>query len=624
MSNSRPAAERFYGRQFVRKIPSTYYEYPLIRKDGSEIWIGQNVQVLLEDGQVVGFQAVARDITERKQAEEGLKEQMRLSMLAAEVNGALVQRAPLHAMLQSCAEALVRHLDAVFARIWLLGPGDLCGDCHKASHCADRTQCLHLEASAGLYRNLNGEYRRIPLGALKIGKIAQGHGPMVTNDALNDERLQNKDWTQQHGLRSFAGYPLLLESQVMGVMAIFARHPLTGPAVSAMETVSKALSLGIERKKAEEALQESEQRLELALRGGDLGTWDWQVQTGAAVFNRRWAEMLGYALEELAPHIGTWERLVHSEDLPQVMDALQAHLNGHTSAFESELRMKTKGGGWRWILARGRVVSRDAQGRPVRATGTHLDITDRKRAEADVKERSRQLEAANKELEAFSYSVSHDLRAPLRHIDGFAELLEQQAAPVLDEKGRKYLRAISDSAQRMGRLIDDLLEFSRTGRAELHARVVPLEALVRNVLDDLQPETEGRTIDWTIGPLPKVQGDPALLRQVWFNLVANAIKYTRPRDRATIEIGRAPSTGDHEVVVFVRDNGVGFDMQYVGKLFGVFQRLHGIDDFEGSGIGLANVQRIVARHGGRVWAEGAVGRGATFYVALPLLEGDGR
>ncbi len=744
----RLAAERFYGRQFVRKTPSTYYEYPLVRKDGQEVWLGQNVQVLLDEGRVVGFHAVARDITdrkkaadalrqseerwkilfesapdayylstltgefvdgnrkaeeivgyrkeeligknflkvdllptsaipravkllalnaigrptgpdefllktksgatvpveistaptvingrkllmgiarditERKRAEEALKEQMRLSMLAAEVNGALVQSTSLPAMLQSCAEALVRYLDAAFARVWLLGPGDLCGDCHKIALCADRERCLHLEASAGLYRNLNGEYRRIPLGALKIGKIAQGRGAMATNDVLGDDRLPNKSWMKENGLQSFAGYPLLLGQQVVGVMAIFARHPLTEPMLSGMETVSKALTLGIERKKAEEALQESEQRLELALHGGDLGTWDWQVRSGAVVFDQRWAGMLGYTSDEIEPHVRTWERLVHPDDLPHVMDVLQAHLDGRTPFYEAEHRMKTKDGGWKWILVRGRVVDRDAQGASVRVTGTHLDITDRKQAEAEVKERSRQLEAANKELEAFSYSVSHDLRAPLRHIDGFAELLEAHAAPVLDDKGREYLRAISTSAQRMGRLIDDLLAFSRMGRAELNKRVVPLEALVRSVIDDLQPETEGRTIDWAVGALPKVYGDPALLRQVWFNLVANAIKYTQPRTRATIEIGRAPAAGDRETVVFVRDNGVGFDMRYVGKLFGVFQRLHGVDEFEGSGIGLANVQRIVARHGGRVWAEGAVGRGATFYVALPVLEGD--
>lgn len=748
--DARPSAERFYGKQFVRKTPTTYYEFPLIRKDGSEAWIGQNVQVLLDGDRVVGFQAVARDITERKQteealrqseerwkilfesapdayylstltgefvdgnrkaealvgyrkdeligknflkvdllptsalpkaikllalnaigratgpdefllktksgamvpveistaptvingrkllmgiarditerkrSEEALKEQMRLSMLAAEVNGALVQSNSLQTMLQSCAEALVRHLDAAFARVWLLGPGDLCSDCHKMAQCADRTHCLHLEASAGLYRNLNGEYRRIPLGALKIGKIAQGKGAMATNDVLGDDRLPNKPWMKENGLQSFAGYPLLLGQQVVGVMAIFARHPLTDPMLSGMETVSKALTLGIERKKAEEALQESEQRLELALHGGDLGTWDWQVPSGAVIFNQRWAGMLGYTSEEIEPHFRTWERLVHPDDLPHVMEVLQAHLDGRTPSYETEKRLKTKDGGWKWILVRGRVVERDAQGSPLRVTGTHLDITDRKQAEAEVKERSRQLEAANKELEAFSYSVSHDLRAPLRHIGGFAELLEEHAAPVLDEKGHEYLRAISTSAQRMGRLIDDLLAFSRMGRAELNKRVVPLEALVRSVIEDLQPETEGRTIDWTIGALPKVYGDPALLRQVWFNLLANAIKYTQTRARATIEVGRAPAADDRETVIFVRDNGVGFDMQYVDKLFGVFQRLHSTDEFEGSGIGLANVQRIVARHGGRVWAEGAVGRGATFYVALPVHEGDMR
>ncbi len=235
--------------------------------------------------------------------------------------------------------------------------------------------------------------------------------------------------------------------------------------------------------------------------------------------------------------------------------------------------------------------------------------------ELRVTERTAQLEAANHELEAFSYSVSHDLRAPLRHISGFVQLLQEDAGASLSQKSLRHLATISASARRMGDLIDDLLAFSRVGRAALQETAVKLDELVRETLGDFAVETKARGIEWVIHPLPSVWADRALLRLVLVNLVANAVKFTGRRAAPRIEIG-ALRDGD-ETVVFIRDNGAGFDPQYAGKLFGVFQRLHHQDEFEGTGIGLANVQRIIRRHGGRVWAEGVVDGGATFYFSLP-------
>lgn len=237
-------------------------------------------------------------------------------------------------------------------------------------------------------------------------------------------------------------------------------------------------------------------------------------------------------------------------------------------------------------------------------------------AETELQRRASALESANKELEAFSYSVSHDLRAPLRHIDGFVKLLARQEPEDGNGKSHRYLNIIGDSARQMGILIDDLLVFSRMGRAELRHSQVDSNALVHEAVHSLQPECEGRNIDWVIADLPEVTADPTMFRQVWINLIANAIKYTRPRDRARIEISCLPTSAD-EHIFRVRDNGVGFDMQYVNKLFGVFQRLHRADEFEGTGIGLANVSRIVQRHGGRVWADAKVNEGASFYFSLP-------
>ncbi len=215
-----------------------------------------------------------------------------------------------------------------------------------------------------------------------------------------------------------------------------------------------------------------------------------------------------------------------------------------------------------------------------------------------------------------SYSVSHDLRAPLRHVLGFVDLLEKDGAATISFKSRGYIKIISEAATRMGTLIDNLLAFSRVGRTELQKAEVNLDKLVRQVVEELQAETAGRKISWEIHPLPVVWADRALLGMVWVNLIANAVKFTGGRAEAKIEIG-GRQEGGGEAVMFVRDNGAGFDPTYAAKLFGVFQRLHSQVEFEGTGIGLANVQRIIHRHGGRVWAEGVVDGGATFYFSIP-------
>ncbi len=292
--------------------------------------------------------------------------------------------------------------------------------------------------------------------------------------------------------------------------------------------------------------------------------------------------------------------------------------------------------GWR-VRADGSRFWADAVLTPLRGAGAGLigyalmtrDITERKRAEDEVRllnetlegrvrERTRQLQESNQELESFCYSVSHDLRAPLRHVSGFADLLQRRAGSTLDETSRRYATVIADAARGAGKLIDDLLAFSRMGRAELKMTPVNMAAIVAEVVGELNQEADGREVRWTVDPLPTVPGDAAMLRQVVRNLLGNALKYTRGRHPAEIHVGTLPAAPDrHEVTFFVRDNGIGFDMRYADKLFGVFQRLHTSKDFEGTGIGLANVRRIVARHGGQTRAEGQPDKGASFYFTLP-------
>jgi signal transduction histidine kinase len=235
--------------------------------------------------------------------------------------------------------------------------------------------------------------------------------------------------------------------------------------------------------------------------------------------------------------------------------------------------------------------------------------------ERRVEERTAALSAANRDLEGFTYSVSHDLRAPLRQVAGFAEVLDATAGPKLDVAERRALATLRDSARHSGQLMDDLLRFSKMSRQELRTFSVNLASLVQSARASLGNELEGREVEWTVGPLPTVRGDPSMLLLVWRNLLGNALKYSRGRAPARIEVGSVPGASNEDVL-YVRDNGVGFEMAYAERLFGVFQRLHGTE-FEGTGIGLASVRRIVERHGGRVWAEATPGHGATFYWAIP-------
>jgi PAS domain S-box-containing protein len=372
-----------------------------------------------------------------------------------------------------------------------------------------------------------------------------------------------------------------------------------------------------ERERAEEALREQASLLNLT----HDAIFVRDMSDVITYWNRGAQQFYGWMAED-AIGKGTHELL--RTIFPAPLEGINAELL-RTGRWEGDL-VHTKRDGTKLTVASRWALQQNESGNPVAVLETNNDITERKRAEEELRkvneelerrvvERTMGLEAANKELEAFAYSVSHDLRAPLRHIAGYADLLQKNASSVLDEKSQRYMTTILESAKRMGELIDDLLAFSRVGRAEIQKTIVSLEQVVKEALSEVRQETDGRNIAWRIGALPEVYGDRSLLRLTLINLMSNAVKFTRTRQQAEIEIGIADSKKD-EIVVFVRDNGVGFDMKYINKLFGVFQRLHRTEEFEGTGIGLATVQRIIHRHGGRVWAEGLVDEGATFYFPV--------
>ncbi|MDP3148535.1 MAG: PAS domain S-box protein [Ignavibacteria bacterium] len=402
---------------------------------------------------------------------------------------------------------------------------------------------------------------------------------------------------------------------------------------SVIPAVNEELLYGVardvtERKRAEEALYEAKENLERRVlertaeltrskqllnetgRLARVGGWEIDLITG----KNYWSETTKIIHEvepDFDPNLETAINFYAPRSIP-IITSLVDRLINHGEPFDTELELITAKKNRLWVRAIGQAY-RD-EGNIVKIGGVFQDINERKLAEQEIERRSSLLEAANKELEAFTYSVSHDLRAPLRHISGYVELLSSRFHSALSDKGQHYLDSIADSVHQMGLLIDNLLQFSRTGRAEMRRTDSHMNGIINEVIESLGKDNPDRSIEWTVAKLPSVFCDSAMMRLVWMNLLSNAVKFTRTREKALIEIG--VKVEKKEVIFFVRDNGVGFDMQYAQKLFGVFQRLHPTEEFEGTGIGLANVHRIIMRHGGRTWAEAELDKGATFYFSI--------
>lgn len=798
------------------------------RRDGEEVEVRLSTAPIRDaDGTVNAIMAVLEDITEEKAAEKALQERTAL----------------LEAVTENLPQGILHVFDTEFR--YVLSAGE---------------------------------------GLAEVGLTHEGLAGKSIHEVLLPDAAS---MVESRYRKALDGETVRFEGEFGGEWFLVTAAPLRGAGGEVEGIV--ALSLNVtERRLAEARIRENEERLELALQGADLGFWDVRVPARSWVHSRSLEQWLGYAQGEIDHTLDQWEALLHPEDRDRAVDALERHVRGETEAYEVEYRLRRRGGEYLWIRSHGRAMERDDEGHALRALGTHLDITERKEAEAElrrsrsllttvmdnlpvgiavnsvepavdftymndnfpafyrttrealaepdafweavyedpefreeirrrvledmasgesgrmvwddvpivrqgaettfisarniplpdeglvvstvwdvtdrkraedllrasetqyrllaentldviwtmnmemeltyvnpairrltghtpeewvgsrlsdhtdeahyaemltlveesvargpdekgvvfetemlradgtpipieihakilfdeegnpeqiqgvtrditerkeaeaelrnwaaelesrVKERTRALEAANRELEAFSYTVSHDLKAPVRAIDGFSRILEQDHAPRLDEDGLRVLGIIRASTAEMAQLIDDLLAFSRLARAELRQTTVDFRDVVDSVVEDLDLAGEERRVDLTVEDLPTVQGDRLLLRQAMMNLLANAVKFSGGREEPRIRVG-SYREGD-EVVVFVRDNGVGFDPAFAQKLFEVFQRLHHTDEFPGTGVGLANVRRIVERHGGRVWAEGEPDRGATLYLALPAFK----
>lgn len=537
--------------------------------DGEERWVETVKTPVFDDaGEVSAIVGVSYDTTERKRAEQELRaSEERFRQFADAMDDVFW----IHELEPGRAD----YVNRAFERIWGLAPERLLG---------------------------NPELWSDLIEADDRDRVKTLFAAWVADDAAGDFKAEyrilradgGRRWIRHFGtkLRDAAGKPYRLQGIAEDIT---------------------------EQRETERALAETRRRRDALLESNPEPAWLKDLQGRYIAVNRAW--FLRRGLTPFNIEGKTDDDFFAPERVQVIID--EDRLVAATRQVMRSERNWVYPDGTEWLETIKAPVLDDA-GNVTAIVGLSHDITERKRSEQAVQEMNQtlarqttELTALNKELESFAYTVSHDLRAPLRHIDGFINLLRVHAGDTLDAKSKGYFDRVGHAARRMGLLIDDLLAFSRTGRAELRLQRVSLDRLLREAIDNLKPDTAERRIEWKIGTLPEVQGDAGLLAIVLQNLVSNAVKYTRPREVAEIEI-RARRIDAGMTTLSVRDNGVGFDMQYRHKLFGVFQRLHTDAEFEGTGIGLATVARIVQRHGGRVWAEGRPDQGSCFFVALPL------
>ena len=546
-----------------------------------------------------------KEVAERKQAEEKERRQNRILQGINRIFSEEITCQTEEELGEVCLEVIEALTESAIGFIGEIGPNGHLYDITISNPgweaCSMIDQTGHRRPPDSF--KIHGLYGRV----LKDGKSLFTNDPAAHTDSIGIPEGHPP-------LTAFLGTPLIREGKTIGLIAVGNREGgYTQEQQQILEALAPVVLLALLKKRAESELQASETRFRAFFESAAVGTAELGLDGSFLHVNQRLCEITGYSVEELLRM--TPVDLSPPEDVQHNRNLINAHFRDHTSVSDMEFPCYRKNGNIIWVRITAAII-RGENGEPLMSAAIVIDITKRRQAEEALNQQSAKLEAANKELESFAYSVSHDLRAPLRAIDGFSRMLLRKTADKLSEDEKRQFEVIRENTQRMGQLIDDLLAFSRTGRQSMFLSDIDIPELVKHVWEELLTINPGRRMTLKMDTLPAAFGDASLIRQVLVNLLSNAVKFTRRREEALIEI--SGKTGDSETVYFVRDNGAGFDMKYHEKLFGVFQRLHNNDEYEGSGVGLAIVQRIIHRHGGRVWGEGGVESGAKFYFSLPI------
>jgi PAS domain S-box-containing protein len=611
-------------------VMPSHYVNNWIAKDGPQHMIEwSNTIIVAADGDVEHVIGTGIDVTERRAAEERVSRLSRLYRVLSAVDEAIVHVREPQPLYAEICRILVEMGE--FSMVWV----GLVDDSRRviavamAGHTGDYLD--DIEITVDRRRTARG-----PAGRAIITGTTQVSADIATDPAM-------KPWREaalRHGFRSLAALPLRCGNEVIGAIMINSDSvsALDEEGVALLTQLTDDVSFAIEshrgeteRRAAEQSLRESERMLAEAQRLGHVGSWRFDVPSGTLMWSPELYRIFGLEPGTFVPTLDAFTEHVHPDDRSAIAKIGEARAQGRPDEAH-EIRVIRSDGEIRHISTRVANIYGD-DGAPLEMVGTTIDVTERKVMEDELRslnaeleqrvgQRTAQLEVANEELEAFAYSVSHDLRAPLRALDGFSLALLEDYTDGLDATAQDYLGRVRAASQRMGVLIDDLLGLSRVTRREMVLEDVDLSAVARRIVERFQQEQPERSVEFAIADGLRAQADPGLLEIVLDNLVGNAWKFTSKRKSAHIEFAVDGEGG--EDVYHVRDDGAGFDPTYAGKLFAPFQRLHSMSEFPGTGIGLATVQRIVHRHGGRCWAEGAPGIGATVYFTLAPAEGQER